>query len=266
MSNEWLEVAREALKLPALITDFYGDLLKPGVKQVGKALATIIGLGNTILWPIAVGNERARIALERNLEKYRSQLETIPDEKIIAVQPEVGVPIAEKLSYVNDEELSSLYVNLLAKASTIDTTKFAHPSFVNVINNLCPDEAVYLKELHKKGGAPFIEIRLCEKNSAKFSIFCLSTTIIPPVEVSFPDNEEAYLSNFEGLGLVKIRRDILSAVTGVYEDLESKAKPQLDAMTIDKEKMEFRFERGKIEITPFGKLFMDACLTTLKQS
>ena len=97
MSNGWLEVAREALKIPALLSDIYGDLLKPGVKQAGKALETIIGLGNTILWPIALGNERARVALERNLEKYRSQLENIPEEGIVAVPAEIGVPIAEKL-------------------------------------------------------------------------------------------------------------------------------------------------------------------------
>jgi hypothetical protein len=37
MTSGWLEVAREAAKLPALLSDIYGDLLKPGVKQVGKA-------------------------------------------------------------------------------------------------------------------------------------------------------------------------------------------------------------------------------------
>jgi hypothetical protein len=94
VSGTWLEVLREAAKLPALLADIYGDLLRPGVRQAGKALETVVGLGNTVMWPIALANERARIALERNLEKYREQLEDVSEEKIVPVPPEVDVPIA----------------------------------------------------------------------------------------------------------------------------------------------------------------------------
>jgi len=36
MTNGWLDVIKEAVKLPALLTDIYGDLLKPGVMQKRK--------------------------------------------------------------------------------------------------------------------------------------------------------------------------------------------------------------------------------------
>lgn len=265
MSNGWLEIAREAIKLPAILSDIYGDMLKPGVKQVGKALETVIGLGNTILWPMALANARARIALERNLEKYRTQIEDVPEEKVTPVPPEIGVPISEKLSYVSDEELSNMYVNLLAKASTIDTSKFAHPSFVNVINNLSPDEAIFLKELYKRGALPFITAKLAKKNTNEWSgIGDLLTGLETEIKLSFPHNDVAYLSNFEGLGLIQIRRDIYMVREGVYEALEKLYKPQCEAIPYDREKQTLEFQRGKIEITPFGKLFMDACLTKLK--
>jgi Abortive infection alpha len=134
MSSSWLQVANEALKIPSLLVEIYGDLARPGVRQVGKALETVIGLGNTALWPIAWANERSRIALERNLEKYREALESVPEEKIVPVAPEIGVPVAEKLQYVREDRLSDLYVRLLASASNVDRLSFAHPSFVNVIN------------------------------------------------------------------------------------------------------------------------------------
>lgn len=267
MPNEWLEIIREAAKLPALLADIYGDLLKPGVKQAGKALDTVIGLGNTVLWPVALANEKARIALERNLEKYRVQLEDIAEDRISAIPPEIGVPIAEKLSYVTDSELSNLYVNLLAKASTIDTSHFAHPSFVNVINNLCPDEAIYLKELHKRGELPFLIAKLVKKGANEWRTFGdLLTAIETNIQMTFPHNATAYLSNFEGLGLIQIRRDIFIIADGLYESLEAVYKPKYEDVPFDRETNEFKFERGKIEITPFGNLFMNACLTTLKQS
>jgi hypothetical protein len=48
--------------------------------------------------------------------------------------------------------------------------------------------------------------------------------------------------------------------------LESAAQVHFEAFPIDREKQEFTFHRGKINITPFGRLFMDACLTQLRQS
>lgn len=165
----WLEVIKDIAKTPALIQEIYGDQLKPDVKQVGKALESVIGLGNTILWPLTLANECARIALERNMEKYRSQLQDVPEEKVIPVAPEIGVPIAEKISYVSDEQLSDLYINLIAKASTIDTARFAHPSFVNIINNFCPDEAILLKEIRHQEHIAFLSATLVKKGKIEFT-------------------------------------------------------------------------------------------------
>lgn len=133
MTTGWLQVVQDALKVPGLLVEIYGDLARPGVKQVGKALETVIGLGNTVLWPVAWANERSRIALEKNLERYRKEMESVPEEKVVGIAPEIGVPVAEKLSYVQDERLSALYVKLLAAASNVERLQYAHPSFVNVI-------------------------------------------------------------------------------------------------------------------------------------
>jgi Abortive infection alpha len=84
------------------------------------------------------------MVIEKNLEKFRLNLEGVPAPEIIPVRPEVGVPILEKLMYVGDDELSDLYINLLSKASIVQTAKFVHPSFVSIVDNLSPDEAVIL--------------------------------------------------------------------------------------------------------------------------
>ncbi|WP_165797559.1 DUF4393 domain-containing protein [Solimonas fluminis] len=264
MTSGWLEVAREAAKLPALLSDIYGDLLKPGVRQVGKALETVIGLGNTALWPIALANERARISLERNFEKYREQMNDVPEEKVSPIPPEIGVPVAEKLAYVSDEELSQLYVNLLAKASTVDTAHFAHPSFVNVINNLCPDEAIILKALHRTTSVPFITANLYQKDKKNqfTTIGDLLTGLETRQKLAFPRNTVAYMSNFEGLGLIQIRRDVHLADAAIYTSLENLYRPSFLGLE-GQDNLEIKFKKGKIEVTPFGSLFINACLTKL---
>lgn len=267
MANGWLEVVKEALKLPALLSDIYGDLLRPGVKQAGKALETVLGLGNTVLWPLALANERARIALKKNLEKYRKQLESIPEAKVIPVAPEVGVPVAEKLCYVMDEELSDLYINLLAKASCIETAKFAHPSFVNIINNLCPDEAILLKELRGGRSLPFLTARLVEKASDSWTVLeDMLTGVEEIITLSYPQNLPAYLSNFEGLGLIEVRRDIFLTRQGVYEQLEELYRPTYEALQFDHVTHVLEFSKGGIDSTKFGQLFLSACLTKLGES
>ncbi len=269
MADGWLEIVKEAVKLPSLLTDIYGDLLRPGVKQVGKALETVMGLGNTIMWPLALINEKARLTLERNLEKYREQLADTPEERIVPVLPEIGVPLAEKMSYVVDEELSTLYVNLLAKASTEETAKFAHPSFVTVISCLCPDEAILLREMYKRNPVPFIAVQLKVKGKEGFRpIGDVHTGIEKEnnIRLLFPSNTQAYISNFEGLGLIHVRRDIFLVAEDRYATLEKVYKPQYESLHPDRKKETIEFMRGKIDVTPYGLLFMEACLTGLKKS
>lgn len=218
MSEGLIELFREGLKVPGLLKEIYGDLLKPGVKQVGKALETVVGLGNTVLWPVTLANEKARISLEKNLEKYRLQMAEVPDDKVASVPPEIGVPISEKLSYVTDEALSDLYVNLLAKASTRDTGNQAHPSFVNIVDSLSPDEALLIGKLYECLALAFVEARLTKKGANEWNTQAdLLSLIENDVNLLFKENAVAYFSNFEGLGLIKIRRDVFIANPALYE-------------------------------------------------
>ncbi len=265
--GETLQLLKDVLQVPGLLKEIYGDLAKPGVTQAGKALSTVIGLANTILLPFHWANERTRLAVENNLEKYRKRLEAVPEEEITPVRPEIGVPILEKLCYVTDEELSDLYVNLLAKASCVDTAQFAHPSFVNIINNLSPDEAVLLKEMHRRDALAFLTARLLIKDAAGWLVVGdLLTGVEKQIHLSFSGNIIAYFSNFEGLGLIAIRRDDFLSDRSLYRDLETLYRPTFTPANYDPEKDILNFQTGFMDITPFGELFMTACLTKLRQS
>lgn len=263
MAEGWLQVAQEALKVPGLLVEIYGDLAKPGVKQAGRALETVIGLGNTILWPIAWANERTRITLERNLEKYRKEMESVPEDKVIGVAPEIGVPIAEKLAYVTDERLTSLYVKLLATASNQDTLEEAHPSFVNVINNLSPDEALLLEYFVLNGTMPFVIAKAVEVDTHAHSQ--ISGPIVPPealAELAFPSNIEAYLSNLGGLGLLEVRDDRWLSDQAIYVPLQDRHKEELDAVITEHPNFAgsiLDFTKGSVKCTSFGRKFITAC-------
>jgi hypothetical protein len=60
-----LNLINQIAESATIIKEIYSDLAKPGVQQAGKALSTVIGLGNTMLWPVALLNEKAKLSLER---------------------------------------------------------------------------------------------------------------------------------------------------------------------------------------------------------
>ena len=253
-----MDLIKEIVESPAVLKEIYGDLAKPGVQQAGKALSTVIGLGNTALWPIAMLNEKAKISLEQNLDKYRKKLEEVSDDDVCEVSPEVGVPIAEKLSYVTNDELSEMYTELLAKASQKSKANTAHPSFVNVINNMSPDEALLLKSIKKMPGIPFIEVRLNKKGKNEWNTLeSMKAGISCQFNFKYPANIHAYISNLEGLGLLQIRQDLYMVGENIYEPLEEHAKATFTHL--ENQDKEITCERGKIEITPFARLFIAAC-------
>ncbi len=264
MTVTWPEIVSTALKVPGLLVEIYGDLARPGVRLVGKALESIIGLGNTVLWPITWANERSRIFLERNLELYRERLSATPEERVIPVVPEIGVPIAEKLAYVADDKLSDLYVNLLVTASSLDTVSHAHPIFVNIINNLSPDEAQLL-EVFACGHSmdiPFLTAKLFHPTDRSFSV--PGDLLISPelsTTLRFSENVPAYISNLCGLGIVEVVRAEHIADSTKYEELEAYWAPRFSVSDepAGEPPRKLQFAKGIISITVFGRSFISAC-------
>ena len=223
-----MEMINEVVKNKELLTKIYGDLAQPGVQEVGKALGTILGLGNTILWPVTLANEKAKITLQRNLNKYKEKIEGIPEDKVVEVTPEIGVPVLEKLTYVNNEELRELYLELLSKASNKDKIDVAHPSFVNIINNLSPDEALILQLLRDVNTHPFIEVRLSQEGGGYNVIDPIFSVLKTPTKLTYEENVGAYLSNLEGLGVIKLNPNDYLTDEKQYSEAEKSAREKYE--------------------------------------
>lgn len=293
MENEVLKTlsgSKEVLK------EIYTDLAKPGVAQAGKALGTIIGLGNTALSPITLMNEKASIRLKHNLEKYRQKLENTPEEEICGLVPEIGVPVVEKLSYVANEELCERYTELLTKASKTKTSDQAHPSFINILNDLSPDEILLLKEFKGLKAIPYIEVRYALTNNKGWSTLEPHLTEFSELQtLSAKENVNVYLNNLDRLGVLKpmgsvymqgataedayrklaelaekkyealkigpsILEQIKSSQLGKGEEAQQTAKitEQLDQFLSLTKGRELKCNKGKMEITSYGLLFLKA--------
>ena len=260
------ELLNSVARSPKILLEVYRDLAKPGVQQVGKSLSTVLGLGNTILWPIHLMNEKSRMVLEANLEKYRVKLEHAPEEDICPVAPKIGVPIAEKLSYVTNEVISDMYLELLARASMSHSASVAHPGFVNIIENISPDEAVLLQTVQQQlDGIPFVEMRFQIKGQPKW--ITLRPMILEAkyyAALKYPDNLAAYISNLEGLGIFDVQDDVYLDLNEIYIQLEELGKSSCSSFAEIDGQRELTSNRGRIMITGFGRLFLSACFCNRK--
>lgn len=244
-----------------LLKEVYGDLVKPGVSQVGQAIGTILRLGNTVLWPIQMLNEKARLTIELNLESYRKKMADIPNEKVSAVAPEIGVPTLEKLGYVQDQELRELYSSLLAKASSKDTVGFAHPSFLGIINNICPDEARFVKQYKRRYQIPFFQSVYSDTATGNWlEDTNLIVGISEDTKITYPEFLTAYISNLEGLGLLSIRRNDPISDSEWYESVEADVRERFKGYTPTPQYTELDLIRGRITLTGLGRLFVTVCV------
>jgi hypothetical protein len=262
------ELIKEIITTPGLIKELYGDLAKPGVQQVGSAIGGILGLGNTILYPLHLANGYTDSALKKNLEIFRSKLENIPIENITSVSAEIGVPILEKLTYVVDATISDMFIELLAKASNNETVSFAHPNFIKILEAISPDEANFVSSIfaeHREIETviPAIEIRLNNDNPNTGWSAVIEGYISHNYKknLRYPDNLNEYLSNLISLGVLKLQMNRrLEPVADNYPSIWS------DYMSVDNfyhaYQDRLQYGEGVITITDFGKSFLRACKAT----
>ena len=121
------------------------NLLGPASKNVGKALGNITEVIEVATLPLKLMSQYLKV----NIEMYSNKIKNIPIDKIRKVEPEISIPIIEKLSYTSNEIIADIYTTLLAKASSIDTINLVHPGFINKINSMAPVEAQFLKYIEE---------------------------------------------------------------------------------------------------------------------
>jgi hypothetical protein len=254
------------------VEKLYEDLFQPGIKKAGEALETVIDLSNTILLPIKLGNAKSRLYFKSNIDRYEEKLQA-RNEPIIQVPEFVGIPIIERLTYVNQQEISEAYINLLTKASYGDTVGLVHPSFLATIDSLSTDEAKLLSTFKEPHNIPFLEIyaRLrTGKESLRKPLFDKLTALEKINNLEFPQNINLYLDNLERLGIVEIHRnDANPGNRNKYLDLEQVHYKELieqqvqifDTQTYLKfDSSELRVVRGYLKITHYGMSFIKACV------
>lgn len=254
------EIAKEFVSQTAGKT--YDDVAHPAASATGQLVSFIprtikVWLGKWEKW--IINGEYSIKETEKLLEK---KLANIAEDKITEPEAYVAVPAIQQLSYsLDSKDLREMYANLLASSMNIDTKANVHPAFVEIIKQLCPDEAKLLKFLSKNPQQPLIDVRLNLPNQKGYRIILNNFSTISEGICDYPNGIRSYLENLDRLKLIDIIDGKKITDDAVYKPLEE--HPEIKRITSSPvaEGHSYAMYRHLFALTSFASDFIKVCLS-----
>jgi hypothetical protein len=179
--EQGLDLAKEGVKqLLEPVTDIMKSLLGPSAAEIGFAWRDSFRV-----W---------RVKRSVRLLQDAQQFASAAGLQLKAVAPRLLFPILESASLQDDEDLQARWAALLANAATSPNS--VHPSFIEILRQLTPDDARlldklsdYCKEKRTRRVSPWVgPISYAEREK----------------RVAEGDNSEAAFDNLVLLGLIEV--------------------------------------------------------------
>ncbi len=121
----------------------YADL-RPAIQRSVKVAETVLSvIDNLVGLPADFLNHH----LTTFRDRYRQRLEAIPPERRDVPPLRIGCSVLKAVAFAAEEpEIQTMFADLLGTSSDIETRRFAHPGFADIINQLVPLDAKILRE------------------------------------------------------------------------------------------------------------------------
>lgn len=255
------------------IIDSTNKALPETMSAIDHALSSVL---NIVGYPGNYIGEYAKYSIQKLHSNLTEKLLEVPPNKIIAPPVHIAAPILEKSRFTADSEhLHALFANLLATSMTEDLQSLAHPSFVEIISQLSPEEAKILFNFPPL--LPMCVIRLQNHGDSnnkhplgeEFELSAEGVDLIQHIilyDDMIPHTEQDFrkiasiTENFERLGLIKLPDDG-SYFTNAehYSHILSVLKPFVQTLLCPPNKT-VAIVPQRAQITDFGNRFLKACV------
>lgn len=262
--NNSSDSAKDAVK--EIAKEAYQDGAKPVVKPTGELIALLPRTIKAALAPL----ERWILQREYNIEETKKLLEeklkNVPPEEIEPPEAHIAVPALQYISYCMDNaELRDMYANLLANSMNKVVKNGVHPGFVEIIKQLCPDEAKILRYLSTYYVIPTITLRYEDDNGAGIDVIRNFSNVGELTQCENSIEVNKYFDNLIRLGLLEMSGQYSSLTDqNLYLPLENHPyvlRYEKKDFVNNSGYKKFNITRNYIRITDFGKEFCKICIT-----
>jgi hypothetical protein len=223
-------------------SELYADLAKPAARRTGTAIDSLFKVG---LSPVAIldwGFEKSKDWLKEKIERRLSE---VPQEHRCAPPNIIAVQTITMISMCSDSPaIRELYAELLLKAMDSRSEHLVHPSFIGLIGQLSPQEALVFIGLHKMSSTTLFKEENAFRSSGttievQFKNYC--------ADFGFKESKQTqlWLENLQRLKLVVL----LEYSEVQYVDFD------INSLSPDVKNETNRY----LELTEYGRMFLEAC-------
>ncbi|MDA2650163.1 DUF4393 domain-containing protein [Bacillus cereus] len=254
-----------------VIPKFLDEAVIPLAQRAGNTLSSI--------WTIAFGGidiyaEKSQLKRVHALNQFKEELEqavsSIPEENIIEPPLHIVGPSLEASKYYfENDTLRIMFANLIAASINKETIQQAHPSFVEIIKQLSPLDAMNLALFKIKQHYPIARYNYFFTKGQQYST-CLAHVFLENRENMDPELNATSMSNLQRLGLVSINYEVTLSGEGIYEKYlngpfyqqlkeeihENNTNPKDTHVTFD----DILVHKGIVELTSLGDDFIKICI------
>ena len=255
------EIAEQA---SGVLAEAYRDLVQPSAKPVGTVASLLprtvrLWFGKWERW-VTNGEE----SLEKTAEAIRDKIRNTPEERLCEPESYIALPAIQQISYCYDSaELRDMYANLLATSMDSAVKDEVHPSYVELIKQLSPDEAKLLAVLSHDAliGSPVIDLQVDFGHDGGFRTVLRNFSLVGSDVCQHPDRIPSYLENLCRLKLIEISEAFRIKNEESYNPLiDSSMVQELKASTSLPDDASFGIVKKVLYITNFGRGFIKCCV------
>lgn len=252
-------VAKEIAK------DVYEDAGHEVVKPTGQLVGLIPRAIHAALQPLEMWTMQREYNIVATKKLLEMKLEKVDPAKISSPEPYVAVPALQAISYCMDnEELRNMYANLLAKSMTDNERDGVHPCFVEIIKQLCPDEAKILRHIMGSEVLPIIDLRAENDKFEGIDLIRNYSDVGYVCQCEVPNRVDEYIDNLVRLGLLEHPRFNALVDKSLYEPLK-KHDIVMKYTALYQGRLEgtpnVRISEGFVRLSCLGISFYETCIS-----
>ena len=259
--KEMLDVTAEIAK--EIAKDTYDDVGKPIIKPTGELVGLIPRAIKAALSPLEKWVLQKEYNVAETKKLLEEKLQNTPPELIRSPEPHIAVPAMQYISYCMDnEELREMYANLLANSMNKVVKNGVHPGFIEIIKQLCPDEAKFLKYLSINSRIPTITLKYVDI-LGEIDIIKDFSDVPEKIGCEYPYDVAKYIDNLVRLGLLQKSTNTSLSDLSIYEPLKKHPyitdridEQEIKEMGLKKADFDLRY----VDLTTYGAAFCNVCL------
>lgn len=249
------------VELPDFVDHVAENLTKQVTANAGQTFGDIWFL---VFGGISQLAEKRKLKYAVELDKFKKELEEkieqIPQEKRVEANMQIVGPALENSKYcMESEEIRKAFANLISRSLHQDYSKYIHPSFADMLKQMSPIDAQNLMLFRSRKSYPICDIHYKENGSSGYNVI-FNNLFLANTEQTNYDLQTQSISSLIRFGLVDIPEFLSLANQTLYDEFETNPIYLSMKMQSSEEMGTVTLMKKKIDITPLGEMFINACL------